>query len=509
MNNTAALLRSLVIYAICLPLAVVLGYMVTDMDYFSTLAVCMVIGVLLLPLLLRWHQLWLIATWNTTMVMFILPGRPQIWMLLAWVSLLIAFLQYILNRNLKFLSVPVLVRPIIFMVLVILITAQSRGGFGLAMFGSEVAGGGRYFLMLCGVAGYFAMISRRIPAGKEWFYIALFFLGLATQAIGELVAVLGQGFYYLALVFPVQSKTLRSMLGTGVVDAFFGRLTGFPEVSRAMFCVMLARYPIAEIFSWRYAWRFLLFVGFAFMGMLGGFRSLLLLYGLTFAALFYFEGLLRSRLMPVFVIVFTLGAGLALPFANRLPFSVQRALSVLPIDVDPLARESAEATSGWRIGMWQELLPEIPKYLWLGKGLGINMADLAMIRPNEDIEASELSGDYHSGPLSLIIQFGIWGVIGFLWLVCAGLRVLYRNYRYGNPAFRTMNRFLLAYFIAKLAMFLFVVGGIHGDLPALLGLLGVSVSLNGGEARKPVTVPQPVMAVTPQRFVGARQPVGA
>jgi len=43
--------------------------------------------------------------------------------------------------------------------------------------------------------------------------------------------------------------------------------------------------------------------------------------------------------------------------------------------------------------------------------------------------------------------------------------------------------------MARVIVFMFVVGGFQNDLTAFLGLLGLSVSLNGGMARQPQTVP--------------------
>ena len=105
-------------------------------------------------------------------------------------------------------------------------------------------------------------------------------------------------------------------------------------------------------------------------------------------------------------------------------------------------------------------------------------------------ESFELVGDYHNGPLSVLLPFGIFGAIAFVWLMVAGLRVVYQNYRFGDPAFHHLNAFLFAYFAAKVIFFFAVFGSLHSDLPVFLGLLGLSISLNGGVA-KPEVVSQP------------------
>ena len=106
-----------------------------------------------------------------------------------------------------------------------------------------------------------------------------------------------------------------------------------------------------------------------------------------------------------------------------------------------------------------------------------------------DASGAMAAGDYHSGPLSLIIPFGIWGVVGFAWFMGAALRYLYRQYRFGHPDLQKINTFLLAYFIARLVFYIFVFGGFFSDLFLFTGLIALSVSLNGDTLPEPAEVP--------------------
>ena len=139
--------------------------------------------------------------------------------------------------------------------------------------------------------------------------------------------------------------------------------------------------------------------------------------------------------------------------------------------------------------MWQVLLPEVPKYLLKGKGYGIDPSAMYFSTdPSHQREGgfewAIVAGDYHSGPLSLIIPFGIWGGIAFIWFVVASLRYLYRQHKSGDPALQQINTLLLTYFLARLILFLFIAGGFHGDFCIFTGLIGLSVSLNGSEPVK-------------------------
>src|SRR5258707_12730535 len=125
MTSASTFLRSLLIYSICLPLAVFLGYlMATPLDVTTFAAVGLVFFVLTFPLFLRWHHIWLIASWNLGAVLFFLPGRPPPWLAMAAMSLSIAVFQYILNRRLRFLHAPQIARPLLFLAVVVLVTAK-------------------------------------------------------------------------------------------------------------------------------------------------------------------------------------------------------------------------------------------------------------------------------------------------------------------------------------------------------------------------------------------------
>ena len=95
-----------------------------------------------------------------------------------------------------------------------------------------------------------------------------------------------------------------------------------------------------------------------------------------------------------------------------------------------------------------------------------------------------MAGDYHSGPFSVLIPFGVWGAIGWLWFLGASCRALYFNYRYGDESLRAANTLLLAYFGARTISFFVIFGDLSADLAQFVAVTGMSVCLNGG-IRKP------------------------
>src|SRR6266446_2540458 len=182
MISASSLLRSLLLYSLCVPLAVFLGYlMAAPTDYTTFASLGLLFLLLASPLILRWHHLWLIATWNLSAVLFFVPGRPEVWLAMSWLSLLTSVVQHTVNRRLKFLHAPGVAPPLLLLAVVVLVTAKLTGGFGLQAFGSETHGGKKYLLILSAIAGYFALTSQPIPPRRALLYVTLFSLGPISQ----------------------------------------------------------------------------------------------------------------------------------------------------------------------------------------------------------------------------------------------------------------------------------------------------------------------------------------
>jgi hypothetical protein len=204
---------------------------------------------------------------------------------------------------------------------------------------------------------------------------------------------------------------------------------------------------------------------------------------------------------------------LILPNATRLPLSVQRSLSILPfIKVAPAASWNAQVTSEWRLQMWQLLLPQVPKFFWVGKGFAVDPVEMYLMQESVDrglaqsYEFAITTGNYHNGPLSIVLTFGIWGILAFGWFCWAGIRILYLNWRHGPPELRSCNTLLLSYFLAKLLFFSFFFGAIEGDLVTFTSVLGLSISINGGVCQASARVQSPAPAKDPTALP---QPAGA
>jgi hypothetical protein len=306
-----------------------------------------------------------------------------------------------------------------------------------------------------------------------------------------LVAFVPRSFYFIFLFFPPDAYALSGSEGSM-------RFSGVCWAATAFFYYLLARYGINGIFRASKPWRIVLCILPVALVLFGGFRSALPGLVLIFSIQFFLEGLHRTKLMPILALAAALAAVVCIPMADRMPYTFQRALSFLPVNINPAVRADAEASMQWRLDMWKALLPQVPSHLLLGKGYAISAEDYQLMGRDtafKSIDAAEqglaISGDYHSGPLSVILPFGIWGVIAFVWFIAAGWWMMLLNYRHGDPALRTINTTLFALFLAKIFGFIFIFGALSGDIAGFAGYLGLSISLNGGICR-----PAPNPAVT-------------
>ncbi len=160
MTNSPAALRTLVIFGIVLPLALLLGYLLATPFALSSLGTVMIVlTVLSSPLWLRWHHPLLILFWNMNAVLFFLPGQLPFWLALAFASFTISLVQRALSPKMQLIRATSVLLPLLFIGTVVLFTARLTGGFGFHSFGGDVSGGKRYVYMLGAIVGFMAIAA--------------------------------------------------------------------------------------------------------------------------------------------------------------------------------------------------------------------------------------------------------------------------------------------------------------------------------------------------------------
>jgi hypothetical protein len=492
MNNSAALIRGLVVYVACVGVALLLGYMLANpLTYQAIVTVGILFGLMALPILLRWHHEMSIACWNLTMLMPFMPGKASLNFVIAGISLGISVVTRTLNSKRTSVGDPWVTYPLITLALITTIIWKQSGGIGGYVFGTENWGAGRYVGVLGAIVGYFAFMAKPVPLEKVKLLTSLHFLSGMSSVWPVLIVLAGPSFYILLGLFP-------STLQAGVQFSFgegeiYERYTGVMFMAQAVIWFLVLRFGVKGIFNLHRPWRLIMLLAMFALGLLGGFRSFVVLLILLFGFQIWLEGLLFTRFFANVLMVGVMAASLLIPFATKLPLAFQRSFAFIPmIEIDPAARYEAEGTSEWRLDMWTVVLPEVPKYLWRPKGYNFSSTDLELTEQAmktgrfAQYEGAIVTSDYHQGPLSLIIPLGIYGFVAFLAFVVGSLRALYRNYRYSDPELKLVNTFLLSFFLTRLIYFMGFYGAFYLDLLVFTGTVGLSLAVNAGvrSARK-------------------------
>jgi len=485
MAGTFVASRAQLVYALCLPVAVLMGYFLASPTDSSSIAIVVAIfSLLMVPVLMKYYHPLLVVSWNASVTPYFLPGSPYLWMLMAFVGFGFAAVNRFTNPNARLVEVKWINRSLALLLLVVVGTAMLRGGIGVRAMGSSSYGGKNYIFVVAAILGYFAFISQRIAIHRAKFYAAAFFLSALTALIPNLVFLGGPGLYFLYFLFPA-ALAVEQAVASYSPGAEFMRITGLTLSSMGLFCWLLASYGLRGIFDWSKPWRLVL-LAIAFAACLfTGFRSILLLFLMVGCIQFYLEGLHRTRVLAVVFVTLIVGAIVALPNADKLPPVMQRSLSFLPLEISPTIRQDVAGSTDWRWRMWQDLIHEVPRYLLLGKGYAINPGELEFAQENvrrgytPSYNEAMIAGNYHSGPLTLVIPFGIWGLLAFVAFLACGWRYLLHQYRHGLPELKNINRLILTLFTARVLLFFLIYGSFTFDLFAFTGLIGFGVSLNG------------------------------
>src|SRR5438034_467706 len=202
MANTIHVPRTHLIMGLCLPLAVLLGYFLAQpLEAGGIAVVVLVISLLSVPLFMKWHHPLLILSWNASANPLFLPGRPSLWALVGVTSLFFAVLGRSVNPHRRFVQVPSITRPLLFLAAVVMATALLTGGIHIRSMGSDRYGGKSYFYILAAIGGYFALTSQRIPLHRAGLCVGMFFLAGLTSLIGNLAFSAGPHFYFLTAFF--------------------------------------------------------------------------------------------------------------------------------------------------------------------------------------------------------------------------------------------------------------------------------------------------------------------
>jgi hypothetical protein len=161
----------------------------------------------------------------------------------------------------------------------------------------------------------------------------------------------------------------------------------------------------------------LIFIALVLVGMTGFRSRMFAVTVLIFITSTYYS---KKRAKTIFLWML---AGLAMfgflmIAAPMLPRAIQRAVSFIPfIPVDLGVVERAAGSSDWRFELWRDYcIPNVPKYLLIGRGIAHDITSFAWLQYSwyHSSEFFYYMGKYHSGPFSLLLDYGLPGTISWV-----------------------------------------------------------------------------------------------
>jgi hypothetical protein len=359
-------------------------------------------------------------------------------------------------------------RAALFLLVVVIITASMRG-WGLRIFGSATWGGMQYVWVIAGLL--FFIYSPRITLNEDrmwntlrWLCV-LGFLPAVTVVLVRYVPAM----YWLRQIVGVHAT---GELDVGAVIGASARWVSlqYPAIWTGLFALLIydRRFRVTPL---------VLALGAASFVMLGlsGHRTVVVLLGLTIVIYVFIrrKSVAMGQYMSL-VSILLLGLVMVYIFVGYMPLTFQRAFAWLPgIQVEHEAAVSAAGTSGWRIEMWKIMIPIIPQYFWLGRGLSFDLMDAyhAFTLPS-DVDRYHFfiaTHNYHSGPLWFLVDLGIFGLLAGVAFMFGGILHYKRIFKEMPEGSRWRSMYVVFFcFFAAYSIFFFTVNGGHSFLAHIL-----------------------------------------
>lgn len=278
-------------------------------------------------------------------------------------------------------------------------------GSGIRMLGSSTWGGMIYVNIFAGIAFYFAIqgltISKKQIRWVLWGSALCGLLGALSALQGWATEVEGE-----TSVGASRLSWLRPL-----VWAFL---------------------PLVFAIKWKKWVSALLWLAVVGAIAATGFRSQLV----AVMAITGIYGFFRAKNKPAYMIGSALVAvalwGAVVVSSPFMPKGIQRAISFVPgAAIDQRMMTDAEGSIDWRVEIWEYCLSQSKQYLLIGRGSAFDVRETSASVTTSDIATytpwfAYETRSYHSGPLTLLIDYGLPGLIVALWLTFAVMRRFWR-----------------------------------------------------------------------------------
>jgi hypothetical protein len=415
---------------------------------------------------------WLVlALQPAALIVPFFPGRPFFWelcALLAWPSLLVYFL---VNRQklteLRFDRYERRALVALGGYLAVLVGLMLYRGVGFRAFGGAQMGGRFYMQQLILAIVPVLMIVADLSKKQLLWATVVGWLMAMTYLVSDFSFSLGGGVMQRVLYFfEVPTDAMNFVAGYEITgmrrfqSLWFVAAAGLACIwTLASLRDLLGKYALVAVPS---------MLALLALGLGSGHRTLLIMALTTLFFLTIFQRFWNPLRLLVSISVITVAAIALYATADRLPMPVQRSISFLPgIHVQALAERDAVDTLNDRLGILKLAINDVPRYLVLGRGFGMERLDqLPGDAVYDNVWMGYVNGIFYNGTLGLLLKTGLPGFIFsslFMWwvsrLALELVRLVWRRDGHAQSWFDRFCLLVCAQWFSLIAFFYLT----HGD----------------------------------------------
>lgn len=419
------------------------------------------------------------TTYGSAMMVPLMPGRPFVWeiaALLGWsgVVILVALRRYSSDFGENFRRYRWILLLTLGYVIVLLYLMRTHG-LGLRVMGGDKMGGRVYIQQLACASFPLVFAMLQFTEGHLVRLFTIHLLLSLTFIVSDAALALGSELWWVFYFLDLATDAISFEMGSEATG--IRRFQSFAFVSVAMLQLLLIKVPLRRIFSGSAIWlvpTLLLIIG---IGLPGGHRGVLVLLGGLLLMCSWAQRIWSTVRVTGVFLLFLLGLVFVYAIGSQLPLAAQRTLAVLPgIKLDSVAVEDARSTLDGRITMREIGIRLIPYYLWRGRGFGPASEPVPYQGhdPYGIITEHVNLGRFYNGPIGLLVNTGIPGVVCLMGFIFATTGIAFRTLFYirRQGAEDTFLRFACvnsSLWVVHVAVFIFL----HGDAEFAMNTFGL------------------------------------
>ncbi len=350
--------------------------------------------------------------------------------------------------------------------LVLLVIILVRG-IGFRIFGSEAFGGKDYLRVLFAIGAAWAALKVPITSRQAVKLVVVYALAPVIPFLGQVLVV---AFPHLTVfIGSVVELRLEYLWGDFNSGTTIRRFQAASHLANGLW--LLAWAALGFKCSSGRPWLYGILPALLALSALSGFRGSFVV--LAVAAAWMLFSTARHKIAWASLGIATAVGGylLLMVVGPSLPLNFQRTLSFLPgIDWDPGALSSALHSLRWRWELWRYAAKFIEEYLWIGRGLLLeDVFTVHAWRPlwyYRTVEYYYAAHGYHNGPLALLLDTGVAGLLTCLAFQINLVREAWHSFSWSVKENEdTFIRGALYFLAIWLTVNFFVFYLVFGDIP--------------------------------------------